>query len=186
MSIGDNSIELENGSNLRSFINYAAATLESLKSASEPIVLFGKLSGEIPGEISTYADVVIEPYNNRSNFVTDSVKIENNEIEIAPDCFTAILLTSCEIKIGAANATLYQRLSYQEIGSSEWKIYPASLKRQVFSSGDHQSVHEMWMLAPTYPIYKYKLEITSDKAGTARDNRQNCFALIAVTNSQKG
>lgn len=185
MSIGDNSIELENGSNLRSFINYAAATLESLKSASEPIVLFGKLSGEIPGETSTYADVVIEPYNKYSNFATDSVKIENNEIEIAPDCFAAILLTSCEIKIGA-NTTLYQRLSYQEIGSSEWKIYGDSLKRQVFSSDGHQSVHEMWMLTPTYPIYKYKLEIVSDKAGTARDSRQNCFALIAVTNSQRG
>lgn len=186
MSIGDNSIELENGSNLRSFNNYVVATLESLKSASEPIVLFGKLSGEIPGETTTYADVAIEPYNDRSNFVTDSVKIENNEIEITPDFFGAILLTSCELKIDAVNATLYQRLSYQEIGSTEWKPYNASLKRQVFTANGHQSVHEMWMITPSYPIYKYKLEITCDKAGTSRDERQNCFALIAVTNSQRG
>lgn len=186
MSITDNCIELENGSNLRSFINYSVSTLESLKSASEPIVLFGKLSGKIPGESSTYADVAIDPYNDRSNFATDSVKIENNEIEITPDFFGAILLTSCEIKIGASNTTIYQRLSYQEIGSSEWKTYTNSLKRQVFTSDGHQSVHEMWIITPAYPIYKYKLEITSDKAGTARDDRQNCFALIAVTNSQKG
>lgn len=186
MSITDNCIQLENGSNLRSFINHTVSTLESLKSASEPIVLFGKLSGEIPVETSTYADVVIEPYNERSNFATDCVKIENNEIEITPDFFTGILLTSCEIKIGAPNTTLYQRLSYQEIGSSEWKNYPNSLKRQVFASDGHQSVHEMWLITPSYPIYKYKLEITSDKAGTARDNRQNCFALIGVTNSQRG
>lgn len=186
MSIGDNSIELENGSNLRSFINYSVSTLESLKSASEPIVLFGKLSGEIPAETGTYADVVIEPYTTRSNFVTDSVKIENNEIEITPGFICAILLTSCEIKIGAPNTTLYQRLSYQEIGSSEWKVYSNSLKRQVFPSDGHQSVREMWMLSPSYPIYKYKLEITSDKAGTARDARQNCFALIALTDAQRG
>lgn len=186
MSIADNCIQLENGSDLRSFINHAAATLESLKSASEPIVLFGKLSGEIPGETSTYADVVLEPYNDRSNFATDYVKIENNEIEITPDFFAAILLTSCEIKIGAPPTTLYQRLSYQEIGSSEWKIYTDSLKRQVFTSDGHQSVHEMWIIVPRYPVYKYKLEITSDKASTARDARQNCFALIALTNSQKG
>ena len=186
MSIGDNSIELENGSNLRGFINYAVSTLESLKSASEPIVLFGKLSGEIPGETSTYADVVIEPYNNLSNFATDSVKIENNEIEITPDFFGAILLTSCEININAPNTTLYQRLRYQEIGSSVWKNYDSSLKRQIFTNTGHQSVHEMWMLTPSYPIYKYKLEITSDKAGVVRDTRQNCFALIAATNSQKG
>lgn len=186
MSIGDNSIELENGSNLRSFINYAASTLESLKSASEPIVLFGKLSGEIPGETSTYADVAIEPYNDRSNFSTDFVKIENNVIELTPDFCSAVLLTSCEIKIGAANTTLYQRLSYQEIGSSEWKIYTSSLKRQLFTASGHQSVHEMWLLTPTYPICKYKLEITSDRADTARDLRQNCFALIALTSSQRG
>lgn len=186
MSITDNCIQLENGSNLRSFINYTASALESLKSASEPIVLFGKLSGEIPGEIATYADVTIEPYNNRSNFITDFVKIEDNTIELTPDFCSAVLLTSCEITMGAANATLYQRLSYQEIGSSEWKPYGNSTKRQVFTVDGHQSVHEMWVLTPTYPIYKYKLEITSDKAGTARDSRQNCFALIALTSSQRG
>lgn len=186
MSIGDNSIELENGSNLRSFINYTASALESLKSASEPIVLFGNLSGEIPGDTSAYADVALEPYNDRSNFATDLVKIEDNAIEVTPDFCSAVLLTSCEIKIGAPNASIYQRLSYQEIGSSEWKPYTNSVKRQVFAADGHQSVHEMWMLTPVYPVYKYKLEITCDTANTARDARQNCFALIALTSSQRG
>lgn len=185
MSIADNCIQLENGSDLRSFINHAASTFESLKSASEPIILTGKLSGEIPGEISTYADVVLEPYNDRSNFATDFVKIENSTIELMPDVSCAVLLTSCEMTL-SANTTLYQRLSYQEIGSDEWKTYGSSLKRQVFGFGGHQSVHEMWMLTPTYPIHKYKLEISSDKASNARDERQNAFMLIAFTNSQRG
>lgn len=185
MSIADNCIQLENGSNLRSFINHAAATLESLKSASEPIVLVGRLSGEISGTTNTYSDVMLDVDNTRSNFATDFVKIEDNAIELTPDVSCAVLLTSCEISV-VRDTALYQRLSYQEIGSSEWKVYGASVKRQVFAAEGHQSVHEMWLLAPDYPVYKYKLEITSDKPGTARDTRQNVFVLIAFTNSQRG
>lgn len=185
MSITDNCIQLENGSDLRSFINHAASMFESLKSASEPIVLLGTLSGDIPATTDTYSDVTIKPYNTLTNFSTDFAKIEDNTIELTPDFCCGVLLTSCEITL-ASNTTLYQRLSYQEIGSSEWKVYGASVKRQVFAYEGHQSVHEMWILSPSYPIYKYKLEITSDKAGVVRDTRQNCFALIAVTNSQKG
>lgn len=185
MSITDNCIQLENGSDLRSFINHAAATLESLKSASEPIVLVGKLSGEISGTINTYSDVMLTPTDARSNFATDFVKIEDNAIELTPNVSCAILLTSCEIVV-ASNTTLYQRLSYQNVGSSEWKVYGSSLKRQVFTAEGHQSVNEMWLLTPDYPTYKYKLEITSDKSGAARDSRQNAFVLIAFTNSQRG
>lgn len=185
MSIADNCIQLENGSNLRSFINHATATLETLKSASEPIILVGKLSGEISETTDTYSDVMLTPDNTRSNFATDFVNIADNAIELTPDVSCAILLTSCEITF-TGTTNLFERLSYQEIGSSEWKNYGLSLKRHVFNTSGHQAVHDMWLLTPSHPVYKYKLEITSDKSGTARDSRQNIFVLIAFTNSQRG
>lgn len=185
MSIKDDAIELENGSNLRSFINHVAANIESLKSASEPVIVVGMLSGNIPESTTTYNDVTLTPYSIKSNFSTDIVKVENNVITIAPDVTSGILITTSVLEPTVPNTEVYQRLCYQNINDSEWNVYDASVKRKVFTDTSHQSISEIWLLTPTYPISKYKLQITAS-ALTKRHNRQNMFALIGFTNSQKG
>lgn len=185
MSIKDNAIELENGSDLRSFVNHVTANLESLKSASEPVIIVGSIKGNIPENTSVYNDVILTPYSNKSNFSTDLIKVENNVITIAPDFSTGILITTSVLDPDVANTEVYQRLCYQNINDSAWEVYTESIKRNVLVDTGNHSIIEIWLLTPSYPISKYKLQITASSK-TDRLSRQNMFALIGFTNSQKG
>lgn len=184
MSIKANAVVTDNGVDVQSMLNFLAVESDLLKSASEPIIMIGTQTSDIPTDQNDYKDVKLNFYSAHTNFTQNMIKItDDGTIKLNNPNYSPFLIISATNFTITNESDVYEKFVYKEPNSTDWVQSINTLKHAHYPIAGTFSNYNIWLFTPAKST-EFKLQFSGTNISERK--RQNIFAIIGLTNSQQG